>query len=252
MLVFTSGEDSYYSPCHTLVGKNGNVRLNFQIKLESYFTKFQQFGGFPEVVLAQNKDEKLDLLQDIYSSYMNMDILQVSDIQKPNELMHIIQLLSSRIGSKIDISKIANTVKISRQTVENYLNVLESTFLIHFLPVYSQNPDKEIVKAKKVYFSDNGIANINGDLSGGQKFENAVFNQLKHFGDLAYYQLKTGNEIDFILNKEIAFEVKELAYHNDLNSLKRLSKNIDIKENKVVSRFQGEVFDELIWGGMIK
>lgn len=231
-----------------------NLKFNESefLRLNKLYDSFIEFGAFPEVVLAQNKEEKLDLLQDIYSSYMNMDILQVSDIQKPNELMHIIRLLSSRIGSKIDVSKIANTVKISRQTVENYLNILESTFLIHFLPVYSQNPDKEIVKAKKVYFSDNGIANINGDLSGGQKFENAVFNQLKHFGDLAYYQLKTGNEIDFILNKEIAFEVKELAYHNDLNSLKRLSKNIGIKENKVISRFQGEVFEELIWGGMLK
>lgn len=221
-------------------------------RLQKYYEDFIEYGGFPQVVLAKNKTDKMDILQDIYSSYMNMDILQVADIQKPTELLHIIRLLASRIGSKLDVSKLANTVKISRQTVDNYLNVLENTYLIQMLPVYSQNPDKEIVKAKKVYFTDNGIATINGDLSGGQKFENAVFNQLKQLGDLAYYQLKTGNEIDFILNQEFSFEVKEVAHHNDYNKLMRLSKNIEIKKGKVLSRLKSKEFEHLIWGGTIR
>lgn len=221
-------------------------------RLKQYYDDFVEFGGFPEVVLAQSKAEKLDILQDIYSSYMNMDIFLIADIQKPAAMLKIIKLLTTRIGSKIDISKISDTIKISRQTVENYLVALENTYLIKTIPVYSTNADKEIVKAKRLYFTDNGIASINGDLSSGQKIENAIYNQLKHFGEINYYQLKTGNEIDFIINHEFVFEVKEYAYTNDYSKMMRLANNISINKGFVLSKNLNPDSPTIIWGGMIK
>ena len=50
---------------------------------------------------------------------------------------------------------------------------------------------------------------------------------MQAFGEISYYQVKTGNEIDFILNKNRAFEVKEAAFDNDLRNLKNLAKNIN-------------------------
>ncbi len=81
------------------------------------------------------------------------------------------------------------------------------------------------------------------DLSSGAKFENAVFNQLLHFGEIAYYQMKTGREIDFILNKATAFEVKETATASDLKSLQNLAKNLEITDCHVVVKNLLVAFD---------
>jgi len=220
-------------------------------EIQKNYNDYCTYGGFPEVVLTENISEKKDLLQDILSSYINIDLVQIADIKKIPELRNIIKLLAARIGSKLDISKIANTVNLSRQTVDNYIYLLENTYFIKTIPVYSLNADREIVKARKVYFLDNGIATQFAELSSGSKFENAIFNQLHHFGELSYYQLKTGPEIDFIIDKRIAFEVKETAQPIDYKKLMNLAKKINIEKGFVLGK-NNINFESFVWGGMIR
>lgn len=220
---------------------------SLQLEYENYCT----YGGFPEVVLTEDVSRKKDILQDILSSYINIDLVQIADIKKLPELRNIIKLLAARIGSKLDISKIANSVNLSRQTVENYIYLLENTYFIKTIPVYSLNADREIVKARKVYFLDNGIATQFADLSSGSKFENAIFNQLHHFGEVSYYQLKTGQEIDFIIDKKIAFEVKETAHAIDYKKMMNLAKNVKIEKGFVLGKNNAQ-FESFVWGGMIR
>ncbi|MCY7360881.1 MAG: DUF4143 domain-containing protein, partial [Ignavibacteria bacterium] len=126
------------------------------------------------------------------------------------------------------------------------------TYIIKRLPVLSNSPDKEISKTPKIYFHDNGFLNILSEVSGGVQFENSVFNQLKHSGELNYYALKTGNEIDFILNKKYSYEAKEYCGDFDLKRLQRLSKNIKISNNKLIFRYPSEYMNEdYLWGGDI-
>lgn len=224
-----------------------NSATSLQFEYEDYCT----YGGFPEVVLTEDISEKKDVLQDILSSYINIDLIQIADIKKLPELRNIIKLLAARIGSKLDISKIANAVNLSRQTVDNYIYLLENTYFIKTIPVYSLNADREIVKARKVYFLDNGIATQFAELSSGSKLENAVFNQLHHFGEVSYYQLKTGQEIDFIIDKKIVFEVKETAQEIDYRKLMNLAKKINIKKGFVLGKNNAN-FESFVWAGMIR
>ncbi len=231
-----------------------NLLKNFELeysRLQLNYEEYCTFGGFPEVVLNSDISEKKDLLQDILSSYINIDLVQIADIKKIPELTNIIRLLATRIGSKLDISKIATTVNLSRATVENYIYLLENTYFIKTIPVYAMNADKEIVKARKIYFLDNGIATQFADLSSGSKFENAIFNQLHHYGEVNYYQLKTGQEIDFIIDKKIAFEVKETAHPIDYKKMMNLAKNVNIEKGFVLGK-NSTNFDNYIWGGMIR
>lgn len=229
--------------------ENNELEYN---RLQLEYEEFIEYGGFPEVVLTKKSKNKKDLLQDIINSYINIDLIQIADIRKTNEIGVLIKLLASRIGTKLDISKLSSLTKLSRQTVENYIYLLEQTYFIKTIPVYSLNIDREIVKARKIYFIDNGIATMFSDLSSGSKFENAVFNQLKYFGEINYYQLKTGREIDFLLNKEIAFEVKETAVEIDYNKLVKLSQNIAITKNYIITKNKNQNNPFLIWGGMLK
>jgi uncharacterized protein len=226
------------------------VRAEYE-RLKSYYETYINYGGFPEVVLAESVEEKKDMIQDIISSYINFDIALLSDIRNPANLYKLIRLLSVRIGTKLDISKLTSLTGISRYTIENYLELLEQSYLIRTIPVLSKSPDREITKAKKIYFLDNGIASISGEAGSGALFENAVFNQLHHKGPIAYYQLKTGKEIDFILDQNRCFEVKETADESDLKNTSLLAENLDIKKSNVIGRHPIKLFDGYIWGGFI-
>lgn len=238
-----------YKPTENLLELENSATINEEI--QKHYEDYCTYGGFPEVVLATNIEDKKDILQDILSSYINIDLVQIADIKKIPELRNIIKLLATRIGSKLDISKIANTVNLSRPTVDNYIYLLENTYFLKTIPVYSLNADREIVKARKVYFYDNGIASQFAELGSGARFENAVFNQLHHFGEVSYYQLKTGKEIDFIIDKKIVFEVKETAQEIDYKKLMNLASNLNIEKGFVIGKNKVS-FPNFIWAGMIK
>lgn len=221
-------------------------------RLDTYYQQYIEYGGFPQVVLAKTEDEKKDILQDIISSYLNIDIQQLAEIRKLKEVYKVIELMASRIGNKLDIAKFSLTTGLARQTIENYIYLLEQSYLLKTLPVFTFNKDKEIVKSRKVYFYDNGLANILADLSSGVKFENAIFSQLHHFGDLSYYQLKSGLEIDFIVDQKYGFEVKETAYESDAKTLHRLGTNIELKYTRVLGKSAPVLFEDYVWGGMVK
>jgi uncharacterized protein len=221
-------------------------------RLKGYYEEYIQFGGFPEVVLAEAIADKRDLLNDILSSYINYDILTLADIRNPTNLYKLIRLLAVRVGTKLDIAKLTSFAGLSRQTVENYLDLLEQSYLIRTIPVLANSPDREIVKARKLYFLDNGIASVVGDPGSGATFENAIFNQLHQRGEVAYYQLKTGREIDFVLDKTIGIEVKETAAEADLKNVQSLGQNLSLTQHYVVGRHPIRVFDGFIWGGFIR
>ncbi len=221
-------------------------------RLKGYYEEYILFGGFPEVVLAEATADKQDLLSDILSAYINFDILTQADIRDPANLYKLIKLLAVRIGTKLDISKLTSLVGLSRPTVANYLDLLEQSYLIRTVPVLANNPDREIVKARKLYFLDNGIASLAGDMGSGARFENAVFNQLIHRGGVAYYQLKTGREIDFVVDKTIGLEVKETAAEGDLKQVQTLGQNLALTQHYVVGRHPLRTFDGYIWGGFLR
>lgn len=221
-------------------------------RLRSYYEEFINFGGFPEVVLAKTAELKRELLNDIISSYINIDIKSLSDFRKDKGIYDLIKMLASRIGTKIDYNKLAVMAGLNRHTVEEYINFFEKTYLICRVPVYTNSSDREIVKAKKVYFCDNGLVDILAENSSGAKFENAFFNQIRHLGDVRYYSLKDGSEIDFILDKNLALETKESPTGTDKNNLKRLSGIAGIKRFHVVGRKSMPKFSDYIWGGEVK
>jgi predicted AAA+ superfamily ATPase len=218
-------------------------------RLKIFYEEFIRYGGFPEVALSVKVTDKKDIVSDILSSYLNIDIKTVSEIRDQKNLHLLLKMLASRAGTRLDYSKLSSLTGISRPSVYNYLDLLEHTFVLTRVPVLAKNPDREIVKAPKVFINDNGLLNQLAEVSSGVQFENAVFNQLKFQGELHYYSLKTGKEIDFIIDKEIAVEVKETATKQDLVTLKNLAKNLQINNCFVVSRYPAPDFRDFILGG---
>ena len=233
-----------------------SVSLSGYDRLKEYYEEFIEYGGFPEIVLEANYEQKKKKLLEIINSYVSLDIASIADFKDERETYSLMKMLSSRVGSRIDYQKLSRLSGISREKVLGYTDFFESTYLIHRVPVFTTNNDREIVKAKKLYFSDTGIANVLADLDGGGKFENTVFNQLKHFGAVSYYALKTGKEIDFILERPkeemMALETKEAPSQIDLNNTVRLSAVAGISHSRLIGRYLSPGFQDYIWGGSIR
>ncbi len=202
-----------------------------------YYDEYMLFGGFPQVVLEDNLEQKKLILNDIFKSYFELDVKSLAGFRRLSAFRDVLLLLLQRVGSKLDISKIASETGKSRETIYNYIAFLQSTYFIYLVAPYTTNKDREVSGAKKVYICDNGLLNQLGRVSSGSLFENSVFHNLKKYGNIRYYQRYSGTEIDFILaDNKTAFEVKTTGLKTHYNRLKRLASTIDIAESYVITK----------------
>lgn len=218
------------------------------------YEEYIRFGGFPEVALQKRISDKKELLRDIINSYIEMDVKLLSDYSVSDELYKLVKLLAARTGSKVDYTKLGSVAGLHRHKINNYLQLMESTYLIYLVKPFTKNIDKEVSQQPKIYFSDTGIMNeLAGEqLSGGQVFENAIAAQLKPLGEIQYYQKKSGQEIDFIFKGNMAVEVKETAIEQDRQTLVQRTGAIGIKKKMLVSRYvPASGFTGFVWGGNV-
>lgn len=225
-------------------------QIDYEI-YDKYYDEFIEWGGFPAVVLTNGIKRKEQMLQDIFSSYYQNEVIGLADYRKNEKIRDLILLLSSRVGSQLDLVKLSQELGITRVTVYSYLAFLQATYFIHLISPFSKNIDREVSGSQKIYFCDNGILKIITSLNFGQILENAVFNQLKLKGDLNYFRKPSGAEIDFILNKKIAYEVKATATNSYAADLKRSMGTAKLKKGFMVSKNFVEGVKDAVFGEFV-
>ena len=115
------------------------------------------YGFYPDVI--NNPGEEVEILKNLVNSYLYRDILAYADIRKPQVLDDLVQALALQVGSEVNYNELSQLVGVDRQTVVNYIDVLEKGYVIFRLRSYSRNIRNEIKKGRKIYFYDNGIRN---------------------------------------------------------------------------------------------
>jgi len=225
-LIFKNKPKTFYAGFHQK-DKYKN-RISYE-KLKHYYEEYLEFGGFPGVVISDNQNDKKLRLNDIFKSYFEKDVKTLADFKEIKAFRDLILLLMQRVGSKMEISKIASEIGVSRETVYSFLSFLEATYFVHFIRPFSRNVDKEVSGSRKVFLCDNGLLNKFAKVSGGALFENSVFLNLRKYGEIHYYQKRSGAEIDFIVNS-IALEAKIKGTDFDLKNLRKAALSIGIKK----------------------
>lgn len=117
------------------------------------------FGLYPQVVLAESRDEKIAQLESIKNGYLLKDILELDNLKDSLFVISLLRLLAFQIGNDLSVNELANTLKVSRKTVDRYLDLLQKCFILFSHGGFSNNPRKEISKSPRFYFWDNGIRN---------------------------------------------------------------------------------------------
>ncbi len=170
--------------------------------------------------------EKQEYLSDLVNGYLLRDILSVEGLRNSNKMNELLRLIAFQTGNLVSYDELGRQLGLSKNTVEKYLDLLSRVFIIYRLNAYSGNLRKEISKAGKWYFYDNGIRNaLIGNFSPlsirtdvGQLWESYVLSERVkrkyfHLLPVIHYFWRTYDqqEIDLleIQNQEInAFECK--------------------------------------------
>lgn len=182
------------------------------------------FGSYPEVISHPEDNHKL--LNMLAGSYLYKDILSLDAIRKPEILENLVRALAYQVGSEVNYQELSQLVKSDAKTVQNYVDLLEKTYVIFRLPAFSRNLRNEIKKGRKVYFYDNGIRNaVIGNFSDietrtdrGALWENYLISERKkilnyqdRYAKSYFWRTFQQSKIDYIEeeNMEIsAFEFK--------------------------------------------
>lgn len=221
-----------------------------EIEYEIYdklYEEFVEWGGFPEVVSETDFALKTDLLEDIFGSYFQKEVLGLADYRKNEKIRDLILLLAVRVGSQLDLVKISQELQITRATVYSYLSFLKATYFIGLVSQFSGSIDREVSGTQKIYFCDNGILKILSKDGAGKILENAVYNQLKTKHSVHYYRSRSGAKIDFIVDRKIAYEVKATASPVDAIKLKRVAHKVKLNENYIVSKNYTDSVENIVY-----
>ncbi|NUQ22335.1 MAG: ATP-binding protein [Saprospiraceae bacterium] len=127
-------------------------------ELKAQLDFWLRFGFYPDIAFSSETDART-LLDNLSSRYLYQDVLEFENLKRAEVLVQLLQLLALQIGQLVSYHELANTLKISSQTVERYINLLEKAFVIFRLLPFSRNLRSEIGKKNKIFFYDIGIRN---------------------------------------------------------------------------------------------
>lgn len=199
------------------IAQNELLKLYRSYDLKQKLPEYLVFGSYPEVITAQTKLQKINILEEIMHSYLLKDILELEKVKSSKILLDLLRLLAYQIGKEVSLTELGSQLGIDYKTVARYLDLLEKAFVIYNLRGFSKNLRKEITKMSKYYFYDNGLRNaiisnfntleIRNDI--GELWENFLFiERLKKssyqniYANRYFWRTWEQQEIDLIEERE--------------------------------------------------
>ena len=193
-------------------------------------------GFMPEIV-AEGKSPD-EFYRFYYRTYVERDISDFVNLRNKSRFEKFMVLLAGRVGQLLNISSLASEVGVSSTTLEEWLSVLESSYVCFRLRPYFANISKRMVKTPKLYFYETGLVchllgiktaeHLMRDPLRGNIFENMVVSerlkQIANVGkepDLYFLRTARGFEIDLLEKGDdgriSASEIKSaMSYHHSL------------------------------------
>ncbi|MFP4568384.1 MAG: ATP-binding protein [Candidatus Woesearchaeota archaeon] len=214
----------------------------FQTFSKGPIETYLKFGGFPEVVLAEDETTKRRRLEQYINDIVTKDILEKYELSNATQLKALIKFFLNNPGVKISANKLGKQLSIHKDTAQKYIEYIKDTFLIFEVPYFSYSAKTKYIgsQAPKYYCIDNGLHTITTTKENkGILLENAVAIKLQQTNkELFYWQDIV--EIDFVAdNKAIQVTATKNIPQRELNAFtefkkkhKTITKRILISEEK--------------------
>ena len=189
-------------------------------------------GFYPRI-----HDQSLDpsqALADYFATYVQRDLRQLAAVQDLQRFERFVRLCAGRTGQLLNLSSLGNDAGVTHSTARAWLDLLQSSYIVHLLPPWFANTGKRLVKASKLYFHDVGLAcwllglrsaeQVARDPLWGSLFENFVIMEAMKdrlnagaTAEMYFYRDSEGNEVDLLIpvgTKMHAIEIKAGATIN--------------------------------------
>ena len=177
--------------------------------LRQEWYSYMLYGGYPAIITEPDRNEKIEKLKEIRDSFVKRDILE-SGVQNEIAFFHLFRLLAGQSGCLVNVHELSVTLRITNDTVNNYLRILQKCFHLALVKPFFRNLRKELTKMPKGFLLDSGLRNcllnnfqqIPDRMDKGELWETVYFRVLAgKFGwdNIYYWRTADGNEVDFIL-----------------------------------------------------
>lgn len=199
-----------------------------ELEMDRLLEEKMIFGMYPEIILGG--DEKQKKLKSLARSYAYKDVLQFQNIKNPDVLEKLLQALALQIGNEVSYNELAAMVGVTKNTVENYVRILEQAFIIFRLTPFSRNLRNELKKLRKIFFYDTGIRNalinnfnpLNLRSDVGALWENfLIAERMKLLNNHEieakgyFWRTQQGQELDYLEDSGGKIQAVELKYKKD-------------------------------------
>jgi predicted AAA+ superfamily ATPase len=199
--------------------------------------RYLSFGGLPAVYLSDYPEEELDAY---VNTYLKEEILAEGLVRKLPAFTRFLQTVALANGEIINFTKLANDCQVPPSTVTEHVGLLEDTLVGFLLPAWTESKKRKAIKSGKFYFFDPGVTHMlagtetidrNSHLY-GKSFEQFIGMEIRAFLSyrrkklpLAYWRSTHGFEVDFLIGRKIAIEIKAARRMtgNDFKGLKAIN-----------------------------
>lgn len=221
------------------------------IELGNYdLNKRLLWGSLPPVVTS---DEPLSELKDYTGLYLRDEIQAEAYVRKIENFSRFLDFSAMSSGHILNYEKIGRDAQVPARTIREYYSLLEDTLMGKTLEPLKKKGKRKAVATSKFYLFDTGVLN---NLLGrkelaekgeefGHLFEHFIFNELDCYRDysdididISYWRLEENCEVDFVINGEVAIEVKSSLniQPEHLKGLQRFAEEFTTKRRILVSR----------------
>lgn len=248
LLTGSSARKLRHNQANLLAGRARQAELfpltSFEIP-QFHLERYLEVGGLPMVYASEEPRE--DLLAYV-NTYLKEEIQAEALIRELPPFIRFLKHSALTSGEIINFANIASDAAVALHVVKEYYSILEDTFIGFMLPAWTKTVKRKSTSKAKFYYFDLGVKNALIDVQHipqqsdlfGQVFEHFIALELRAYLSyrrkhvpFCYWQAKNGQEVDFIIQDEIAIEVKATNHVQDkhMKGLKTLS------EEKICKRY---------------
>jgi len=183
--------------------KYSEIILN---KLNRYLDEYLLYGGYPRVVLMEDIEIKIEVLKNIYNTYLLKEIKEILEYKENYKISKLIKVLSIQLGGIANYEDLCSKSDMTYKELKEVISILEKTYILKLILPYYTNKLTEITKSPKIYFYDLGFRNyamgrfekpIDASL-----YENFVACEtIRKELEIKFWRNKSKSEVDFIIEK---------------------------------------------------
>ncbi len=178
------------------------------------------YGLVPGIWFSDDPEEDL---AGYVSLYLEQEIMQEGATRNLPAFSRFLEVAALTNGEQVNFQSIASDAQIPRSTVQEYFKILKDTLLASEVPAWRKGRSRKTVETAKFYMFDTGVARrlsgrkklVRGTPEYGHAFENWVMHEISSYADalrrdaeISYWRTRTNLEVDFVVNDEVAIEVK--------------------------------------------